>query len=94
VLRDALTKLGWTEGVNVRIELRWGGGDADKISRLAKELVDLRPDVILGQTTLVTEALARETQTIPIVFVNVSALSPAESPRAWHDQAATSPAFR
>jgi putative ABC transport system substrate-binding protein len=48
VLRDALTKLGWTEGVNLRIELRWGGGDADKIRRLAKELVDLRPDVILS----------------------------------------------
>src|SRR5215471_6310518 len=72
VMRDALTKLGWTEGVNLRIELRWGGGDADKIRKLAKELVDLRPDAILGQTTLVTEALARETQTIPIVFVNVS----------------------
>src|SRR5262249_11654774 len=48
VLRDALTKLGWTEGVNLRIELRWGGGDSDKIRRLAKELVDLRPDVILS----------------------------------------------
>jgi len=72
VLRDALTKLGWTEGVNLRIELRWGGGDADKIRRLAKELVDLRPDAILGQSTLVAEALAHETRTIPIVFVNVT----------------------
>lgn len=72
VLRDALAKLGWTEGVNLRIELRWGGGDADKIRRLAKELVDLRPDAILGQSTLVAEALAHETRTIPIVFVNVT----------------------
>jgi putative ABC transport system substrate-binding protein len=49
--RDALAKLGWTEGSNVRIELRWSGYDRDRIKTLAKELVDLRPDVILGQTT-------------------------------------------
>jgi putative tryptophan/tyrosine transport system substrate-binding protein len=70
--RGALPKLGWTEGSNVRIELRWGGYDADGIKTLAKELIDLRPDAILGQTTPVIGALARETQTIPIVFVTVS----------------------
>jgi putative tryptophan/tyrosine transport system substrate-binding protein len=70
--RDALAKLGWTEGSNARIELRWSGYDRDRIKRLAKELVDLRPDVILGQTTPVTAALSRETQGIPIVFVTVS----------------------
>ena len=72
VFRAALTKLGWTEGVNLRIEFRWAGGDADRMKRFAKELVDLRPDVILGQTTPVVEALARETRTIPVVFVNVN----------------------
>jgi putative ABC transport system substrate-binding protein len=66
--RAALAKLGWTEGRNVRIEVRWG---ADKVGTFAKELVDLRPDVILSQTTAVTDALARETKTIPIVFVTV-----------------------
>ena len=70
--RGALAKLGWTEGSNLRIEVRWGGYDADRIRTLAKELVDLRPDAILGQTTPVIGALARETQTIPIVFVTVS----------------------
>ena len=70
--RDALAKLGWTEGSNLRIELRWGAADPDKIRTLAKELVDLRPDVIFDQTTPVTGALARETQTIPIVFVYVA----------------------
>ena len=70
--RGALTKLGWTEGSNLRIELRWGAGDADKIGTFAKELIDLRPDVILAQTTPVATALARETKTIPIVFVTVS----------------------
>jgi putative ABC transport system substrate-binding protein len=70
--RDALTKLGWTEGNNLRIELRWATSDTDRIRTLARELVDLRPDAILSQTTPVTGALAHETQTIPIVFVTVS----------------------
>src|SRR5262249_40270891 len=69
---DALTKLGWAEGPNLRIEVRWGVGDADKIRSFAKEIVDLRPDVIVGQSTSVVSALFRETQTIPIVFVNVA----------------------
>jgi putative ABC transport system substrate-binding protein len=71
-LRDAFTKLGWTEGGNLRIELRWGVGKADKIDALANELVKLRPDAILGVTTPVISALARETQTIPIVFTLVA----------------------
>ena len=69
--RGGLAKLGWTEGSNLRIELRWGNADPDRIRTLAKELIDLRPEVILSQSTVVTEALARETRTIPIVFVNV-----------------------
>jgi putative ABC transport system substrate-binding protein len=71
-LRDGLAKLAWTEGSNLRIELRWGNADPDTIRTLAKELIDLRPDVILSQTTLVTGILANETRTIPIVFVNVA----------------------
>jgi putative ABC transport system substrate-binding protein len=70
--RDGLAKLGWREGINLRIELRWGGADPDRVRTFAKELVDLRPDVILSQTTAVTGALARETRTIPVVFVNVA----------------------
>jgi putative ABC transport system substrate-binding protein len=70
--RDALTQLGWAEGNNLRTEARWGAGDADKIRSFAKELVDLQPDVIVGQSTAVVVALVRETQTIPIVFVNVA----------------------
>jgi putative tryptophan/tyrosine transport system substrate-binding protein len=69
--RAALAKLGWTEGSNLRIELRFGAGDADKIRTFAKELVDLRPDAILGQSTPVISALSRETRTIPIVFVQL-----------------------
>ena len=70
--RGALTKLGWTEGSNLRVELRWSANDADRMRTLAKELVDLRPDAILGATTPVVGALARETRTISIVFAGVS----------------------
>jgi putative ABC transport system substrate-binding protein len=70
--RGALAKLGWMEGNNIRIELRWSAADADRMKTFAKELVDLRPDAIFSQTTPAISALARETQTIPIVFVLVS----------------------
>jgi putative tryptophan/tyrosine transport system substrate-binding protein len=70
--RAALSKLGWTEGSSLRIELRWGAGDQEKIRRSAKEFADLRPDVIFGQSTPVISALSRETRTIPIVFAVVS----------------------
>ena len=63
---------GWTDGRNLRIEVRWGGADAGNNERLAKEFVELRPDVIVSNATPVTAALQRETQTIPIVFVLVS----------------------
>jgi putative tryptophan/tyrosine transport system substrate-binding protein len=71
-LRGTLAKLGWTEGSNLQMEFRWAGDDPDRIKKLAKELVDLRPDVILSVTTPVTAALVRETQTIPIVIVTVA----------------------
>lgn len=70
--RDALTKLGWTEHQNLRIEVRWGSGDANKMKAFAKELVDLRPDAILSQSTAATGAIASETRTIPIVFTIVA----------------------
>jgi putative ABC transport system substrate-binding protein len=70
--RVALTELGWTEGSNLRIELRWAAADPDRIETFAKELVELRPDAIFGQTTPVIGVLTRETQTIPIVFALVA----------------------
>jgi putative ABC transport system substrate-binding protein len=71
-LRAALAKLGWVEGRDLRLEVRAGSGDADTVHASAKALVDLSPDVIVGQSTAVTAALARETRTIPIVFVNIA----------------------
>ena len=70
--RSALTRLGWTEGSNLRIELRWGAADPNRVNKFAKELVDLRPEAILGVTQAVTSVLASETRTIPIVFAVVS----------------------
>jgi putative tryptophan/tyrosine transport system substrate-binding protein len=70
--RGALRTQGWVEGTNLRIELRWGAGDAGRIGTFAKELVDLHPDAILAQTTPVAVAIAHETKAIPIVFVTVS----------------------
>jgi ABC-type uncharacterized transport system substrate-binding protein len=74
MFRGALAKLGWTEGSNLRIELRWAGYDPDRMKTFAKELVDPRPDAILSVTTPVTGALIRETQTIPIVIATVADL--------------------
>jgi putative tryptophan/tyrosine transport system substrate-binding protein len=69
---QALADLGWTDGRNVRMDFRWGGGDTNRIRALAQELVGLQPDIILTHSTPPTIALQRETRTIPIVFVNVS----------------------
>jgi putative ABC transport system substrate-binding protein len=68
---QALADLGWTEGRNVRMDLRWGGGDINRFRALAQELVRLQPDVILAVTEDVTAAVQRETRTIPIVFASV-----------------------
>jgi putative tryptophan/tyrosine transport system substrate-binding protein len=68
---QGLAQLGWTDGRNLRMDIRWPGGDVDRVRMLAKEIVDLRPDVILSISTPVTAAVRRETQTIPIVFAVV-----------------------
>jgi ABC-type uncharacterized transport system substrate-binding protein len=67
-----LTELGWTDGHNLRMDVRWAAGDVDRARTFAKELVNLQPDVILTQGTSVTAALQRETRTIPIVFAVVA----------------------
>jgi putative ABC transport system substrate-binding protein len=67
-----LSRLGWTEGRNLRTDVRWSPGSIDPMRTAAKELVGLQPDVILSSSTAATTAFARETQTIPIVFAIVS----------------------
>jgi putative tryptophan/tyrosine transport system substrate-binding protein len=69
---QALGDLGWTDGRNVRMDLRWFGDDINRIRALAQELAGLQPDIILVNSTPATVALQRETRTIPIVFVGVT----------------------
>jgi putative ABC transport system substrate-binding protein len=66
-----LRELGWTEGKNLRIDYRWGGGDATHMPPLAKELVALKPDALLAATAISAAALRQYTLTIPIVFTQV-----------------------
>ena len=75
-LMDAFTpslkELGWTDGRNVRLDIRWSGGDAASNAAQARELVRSQPDVILAAPSNAVIAVQKETRTIPIVFVYVS----------------------
>jgi putative ABC transport system substrate-binding protein len=71
-LVNGLRELGWINGRNAHIEYRWLAGESDQARVLAKELVALGPDVLVGHGTPVGIALLQETRTIPIVFVNVA----------------------
>jgi putative tryptophan/tyrosine transport system substrate-binding protein len=63
---------GWSLGQNLRIEYRYAEGDSARMQAFAKELVELKPDCIVGHSTPVVTALMHATRTIPIVFVSVS----------------------
>jgi len=69
---QALTDLGWTNGRNMRMDLRWTGADNNRTRALAQELVGLQPETIVTSNTPATVAVQRETPTIPIVFANVA----------------------
>ena len=69
---NALEELGWTEGRNVRFEIRWSGSEIDRVRQFANELVKLTPDVILANGTTVIATLKRSTRSIPLVFVVVN----------------------
>ena len=69
---QALADLGWTDGRNVRMDIRWGGGDINRMQLLAQELVGLQPDIVVTNYTAGTVALQRETRMIPIVFVGLT----------------------
>jgi putative ABC transport system substrate-binding protein len=69
---QGLADFGWTDGRNVLIDLRWGGGDINRMRALAQELVGLQPDIIVTDGTLATVALQQATRTIPIVFAGAA----------------------
>ena len=68
--RQGLKKLGWTEGQNVRIDVRWAGGNADLDRKFAAELVALTPDVILATASPTVAALQGASRSVPIVFAH------------------------
>jgi ABC-type uncharacterized transport system substrate-binding protein len=69
---QGLEQSGWTDGRNLRIEYRWSAGDADRIRKLAIELVALGPDVVMAFTSAATAPLRQATSTVPIVFAVVT----------------------
>jgi putative ABC transport system substrate-binding protein len=69
--RQGLQELGWTDGRNVRVEYRFGAADASRIAMQVAELVALKPDVIVGNSTPVVAALRQATRTIPVVFIQI-----------------------
>src|SRR5262245_27458319 len=69
---QALEQFGWTVGRNVEIDLRWSGGDAERVRKYAAEMVALAPDVIVCSGGTTTGPMQQATRTIPIVFVNAT----------------------
>jgi putative ABC transport system substrate-binding protein len=67
-----LHSLGWADGSNIQIDIRWAAGDVDRLANLAKELIDLRPDVVLAVTTPAVNAIVQLTRSIPVVFTQVT----------------------
>src|SRR6516225_12255579 len=70
--RQALQQLGWNDGRNARIDIRWDESDADRARRYAQELVALAPDIFLAGGTISLGALQHVTRALPIVFANVA----------------------
>jgi putative tryptophan/tyrosine transport system substrate-binding protein len=69
---QGLQQLGWTDGRNVRIDYRWSAGDADRLHKLAMELIALGPDVVMAFTSAAVAPLRQVTSTVPIVFAVVA----------------------
>jgi putative ABC transport system substrate-binding protein len=69
---QGLQELGWKEGRNLGIDVRWSGGNADSIRKNATELVALAPEVVLAQGGTIVGALQQASSTVPVVFVNVT----------------------
>jgi putative ABC transport system substrate-binding protein len=69
--REGLLALGWTVGGNIHAEYRWVAGDIDR-TRMAKEIFEQHPDIIVVETTVGVAALSGESRAIPMIFVNVS----------------------
>jgi putative ABC transport system substrate-binding protein len=71
-LHEELRKLGWVNGRNLQVDHRWAAGNPERATAFAKELVALKPDAVVAHTTPSVVAMQKQTQTIPIVFVQIS----------------------
>src|SRR5690349_4264884 len=69
---QGLEKLGWIDSRNVRIDIRWAGGNAERMREIVTEIVALKPDVIVVSGSPAVAALKRVTSTIPVVFVGIA----------------------
>ena len=90
--QQALQQLGWTDGRNVRINIRWAEGDPRKIRKHAGELVALAPDVIVATGNAGMTPLLQATRTVPIVFNNIADPVGGGFVKSMGDRAATPPA--
>jgi len=67
----SVRQLGWIDGDNVRIDVRWGAGDSGSSRRLGAELITLAPDVILANGSAAVSSLLQSTRTLPVVFTSL-----------------------
>ena len=88
---QGLQQLGWTDGRNVRIDIRWGAGDGDRVRRYVAELVALAPDVILATGTFGMAPLQQATRTVRSCSSRSTTRSAAASSRVSRGRAATPP---
>jgi ABC-type uncharacterized transport system substrate-binding protein len=91
-LRQSLQQLGWSEGRNVRIDVRWGEDKIDLERKYAAELIALSPDIVFASGTLSVNAVQSVSRTLPIVFVAVTDRSAPGWSTRWRGRAATRPA--
>jgi putative tryptophan/tyrosine transport system substrate-binding protein len=85
--QQGLQTLGWMEGRNILIEVRWAG-DANRFRAYAAELVALAPDVMLASSAAAAAALKQETHSVPVVY-RLQIPSDLALSRAWRGRAAT-----
>ena len=69
---QTLQQLGWADGRNIRIDVRWAAGDAERYRNFADELVALSPNLVVGSNTSTTRELQRAARTLPIVFASAT----------------------
>src|SRR5262245_6991763 len=94
VLREGLAKLGWIEGRNLRIEVRFAADNLNRLHTHAAELVNLVPDVIVSSSAVATKSLQQRTKDVPIVFVGGGDPAAVVWCRTLSDRRAIRPGFQ